>query len=43
MEKDAFGAYSRNELGITTTRIAKSIQAALTSAATFTFGASKPA
>ena len=42
MAKDALGAHARDELGITTTSIAKPIQAAMTSAATFTFGASMP-
>lgn len=42
MAKDALGAHARDELGITTTSIARPIQAALTSAATFTFGASMP-
>jgi len=42
MAKDALGAHARDELGITTTNIARPIQAAMTSAATFTFGASMP-
>ncbi|MDY7524558.1 VIT family protein [Sphingomonas sp. 10B4] len=42
MAKDALGAHARDELGITATGIARPIQAALTSAATFTFGASLP-
>jgi VIT1/CCC1 family predicted Fe2+/Mn2+ transporter len=42
MEKDALGAHARDELGITTVSVARPIQAALTSAATFTFGASLP-
>lgn len=42
MAKDALGAHARDELGITTISIARPIQAALTSAATFTFGASMP-
>ncbi len=42
MEKDALGAHARDELGITTASVARPIQAALTSAATFTFGASLP-
>ncbi|WP_293881559.1 VIT family protein [Sphingomonas sp.] len=42
MAKDALGAHARDELGITTTSIAKPIQAAMTSAATFTFGATMP-
>jgi VIT1/CCC1 family predicted Fe2+/Mn2+ transporter len=42
MAKDAPGAHARDELGITTTTIARPIQAALTSAASFTFGACMP-
>lgn len=42
MAKDALGAHARDELGITTTSIARPIQAALTSAATFASGASMP-
>lgn len=42
MAKDALGAHARDELGITTTNIARPIQAAVTSAATFSFGASMP-
>jgi VIT1/CCC1 family predicted Fe2+/Mn2+ transporter len=42
MAKDALGAHARDELGITTISIARPIQAALTSAVTFTCGASMP-
>jgi len=40
--KDAIGAHARDELGITVTTTARPVQAALTSAATFTAGASLP-
>ncbi|MET3472307.1 VIT1/CCC1 family predicted Fe2+/Mn2+ transporter [Novosphingobium sp. 1529] len=42
MAKDAVGAHARDELGITPTSIARPIQAALTSAATFSSGAAMP-
>ncbi len=42
MEKDALGAHARDELGISEITKARPIQAALTSAATFTAGASVP-
>ncbi|MBI4920828.1 MAG: VIT family protein [Devosia nanyangense] len=42
MEKDALGAHARDELGITEVSTANPIQAALTSAATFTAGAALP-
>lgn len=42
MEKDALGAHARDELGITEVSSANPIQAALTSAATFTIGAAPP-
>ena len=42
MGKDALAAHARDELGITTTNRAQPIQAALTSAAAFTFGAAMP-
>ena len=42
MEKDALGAHARDELGITEVSSANPIQAALTSAATFTIGAALP-
>ena len=42
MEKDALGAHARDELGITEVSTASPIQAALTSAATFTAGAALP-
>ena len=42
MEKDALGAHARDELGITEVSSANPIQAALTSAATFTAGAALP-
>ena len=42
MEKDALGAHARDELGITEVSSANPIQAALTSAATFTVGAALP-
>jgi VIT1/CCC1 family predicted Fe2+/Mn2+ transporter len=42
MEKDALGAHARDELGITEVSSANPIQAALTSAATFTLGALPP-
>lgn len=41
-EKDAFGAHSRDELGISETVMAHPIQAALVSAATFAVGAIVP-
>jgi VIT1/CCC1 family predicted Fe2+/Mn2+ transporter len=40
--KDAFGAHSRDELGLTDHVVARPIQAALTSALTFTVGAAVP-
>lgn len=42
MAKDALDAHARDELGITPATIARPIQAAFTSAATFSFGASLP-
>ena len=42
MEKDALGAHMRDELGISHTAVARPIQAAVTSALTFSFGASMP-
>ncbi len=42
MAKDALGAHARDELGILEHMIARPIQAALTSAATFAVGASLP-
>jgi VIT1/CCC1 family predicted Fe2+/Mn2+ transporter len=42
MVKDALGAHARDELGINETTTARPLQAALTSAATFTVGAAMP-
>jgi len=42
MAKDALGAHARDELGITAGTTAKPIQAALTSALTFSAGAALP-
>lgn len=42
MAKDALGAHARDELGISATTTARPIQAALTSAATFTVGSAAP-
>lgn len=42
MAKDALGAHSRDELGISDTLSARPVQAALASAATFTVGAALP-
>lgn len=42
MNHDALGAHARDELGISATGIARPIQAALTSAATFSIGAGLP-
>ncbi len=42
MDKDALGAHARDELGISEITTARPIQAALTSAATFTVGAALP-
>ncbi|MBB3357441.1 VIT1/CCC1 family predicted Fe2+/Mn2+ transporter [Novosphingobium capsulatum] len=42
MAKDALAAHARDELGITVANTARPIQAAFTSAATFTFGAAMP-
>ncbi len=42
MAKDALGAHSRDELGISATTTARPVQAAMASAATFTVGASAP-
>lgn len=42
MTKDALGAHAREELGISDTTTARPIQAALTSAATFSIGAAMP-
>ncbi|MDF1667374.1 MAG: VIT family protein [Planctomycetota bacterium] len=42
MEHDALGAHARDELGISASQTARPIQAAITSAATFTLGAALP-
>ncbi len=42
MAKDALGAHARDELGISEITIARPVQAALTSAATFAAGAAMP-
>jgi VIT1/CCC1 family predicted Fe2+/Mn2+ transporter len=42
MAKDALGAHARDELGISEITTAKPVQAALTSAATFSVGAAAP-
>jgi len=42
MAKDALGAHARDELGISQISTARPVQAALTSAATFAFGAAMP-
>jgi VIT1/CCC1 family predicted Fe2+/Mn2+ transporter len=42
MAKDALGAHSRDELGISEATTARPVQAALASAATFTVGAAAP-
>jgi VIT1/CCC1 family predicted Fe2+/Mn2+ transporter len=42
MAKDAFAAHARDELGIAPHTIARPVQAALTSAATFSVGAAFP-
>lgn len=42
MAKDALGAHARDELGITDSTTARPVQAALTSAATFSVGAAMP-
>jgi vacuolar iron transporter family protein len=42
MKKDALGAHARDELGISQTTTARPVQAALTSAATFSVGAAMP-
>jgi VIT1/CCC1 family predicted Fe2+/Mn2+ transporter len=42
MAKDALGAHARDELGISSISMARPIQAALTSAATFAVGAAMP-
>lgn len=42
MAKDAFAAHARDELGLTPHVVAQPVQAALTSAATFTAGAAFP-
>jgi len=42
MAHDAIGAHARDELGLTETASARPIQAALTSAATFSLGAAAP-
>ncbi len=42
MRHDALGAHARDELGITEVAVARQIQAALTSALTFSVGASAP-
>jgi len=42
MKADALGAHARDELGITQMSTARPVQAALTSAATFTVGAAMP-
>jgi VIT1/CCC1 family predicted Fe2+/Mn2+ transporter len=42
MARDALGAHAHDELGISAALVARPIQAALTSAASFTFGAAMP-
>jgi len=42
MRKDALGAHSRDELGISSHTVARPVQAALTSALTFSIGAAAP-
>jgi VIT1/CCC1 family predicted Fe2+/Mn2+ transporter len=42
MRKDALGAHARDELGISETTAARPVQAALTSALTFSIGAAAP-
>ena len=42
MKKDALGAHARDELGISQTTTARPVQAALTSAVTFSVGAAMP-
>jgi VIT1/CCC1 family predicted Fe2+/Mn2+ transporter len=42
MTKDALGAHARDELGISEITSARPVQAALTSAATFSIGAAAP-
>jgi len=42
MEKDALGAHARDELGISEVQMARPVQAALASAATFSAGAALP-
>ena len=42
MRKDALGAHSRDELGISSHTVARPVQAALTSALTFSVGAAAP-
>jgi vacuolar iron transporter family protein len=42
MVKDALGAHARDELGISEITSARPVQAALTSAATFSVGAAAP-
>ena len=42
MRKDALAAHSRDELGISATTVARPVQAALTSALTFSIGAAAP-
>ena len=42
MTKDALGAHSRDELGISEAMTARPVQAAMASAATFTLGAAAP-
>lgn len=42
MAKDALGAHARDELGITTSNVARPVQAALTSAVCFSLGAAMP-
>jgi VIT1/CCC1 family predicted Fe2+/Mn2+ transporter len=42
MRKDALGAHSHDELGISATMVARPVQAALTSALTFSIGAAAP-
>jgi VIT1/CCC1 family predicted Fe2+/Mn2+ transporter len=42
MAKDALGAHARDELGISHLTMARPVQAALASAATFTVGAAAP-
>ena len=42
MQKDALGAHSRDELGLSASTVARPVQAALASACTFSIGAAAP-